>query len=131
MPYYNCVFVSSDSSLSEFQELLVGRICLFFSFTYYGHLHFCTLVDWFFAHSNHPEEDTSLWIVTPNCMSKGAHKRGVILFESIVHETHLIPIYRHNFLLPDFNPKIVDTLDVFVSYYVNQFVDHHTHTLAL
>lgn len=129
-PRYDCIFASGDPSLPGFQGLLVGRVRLFFSFTHRSYQHSCALVDWFSTHSDRPEEDTGLWIVTPDRTPRGAHKRGVIPLESIVRGAHLIPVYGPNFLPSNFDLAVVDTLDIFASYYVNRFVDHHAHTLV-
>lgn len=129
-PRYDCVFLSGDPDVLGFEGLLVGRVRLFFSFMYLGCLHSCALVDWFSTHGNRPDEDSGMWIVTPDIGPRGIRRQGVVSVESIVRGAHLIPVYGQEFLPLNFDSKNIDVLDVFVAYYVNKFADHHTHTLA-
>lgn len=125
---YDCVFASGDEELPGLRGLLTGRLCLLFSFTYRRVQHSCALVEWFTPHGNEPDEDTDLWIVTPDYDATGTRVRGVISLDSLVRGAHLIPVYGLNFLPRNLAAR--DVLSAFQAYFVNKFADHHSHTLA-
>ncbi len=127
-PRYDCIFISTDSTTPGVQGLLVGRLKLLFSFHFEYTQHSCALVDWFSIHGDRPDEDTGMWVVTPDTTPLGDRLRGVIPLDSIVRGAHLIPVFGPNFLHPRFNSD--HTLDAFSAYFVNKFADHHSHTLA-
>lgn len=130
-PRYDCVFATGDPNISGFQGLLVGRVRLLFSFTHHGNKHRCALVEWFSTYGDSPDEDTGMWVVTPDLTVRGVRVKGVISLDSIVRGAHLIPVFGFDFLPPTFDPQRVDVLDVFAAYYINRFADHHTHTLVV
>lgn len=126
-PRYDCILASNDPNIPGLQGLLVGQLKLLFSFSHDYTQHSCALVKWFSIHGDQPDEDTGLWVVTPDFLPSGDHLLGVIPLDSIVRSVHLIPVFRPNFLPPKFDPDY--TLAAFEAYYVNKFADHHSHAL--
>ena len=128
---YDTVFATGDLNIPGFRGLLIGRVRLLFSFFYRKKRHSCALVEWYSTYGSSPDEDTGLWLVTPDVTTNGIRKRGVIPLDSIVRGAHLIPAYGPKFLPPRFDPKTIDIVDAFSAYYVNKFVDHHAHALLV
>jgi hypothetical protein len=118
------VFVETDAELPGMRGMAIARVLLFFSFSLDGVYHPCALVNWLVVHSNEPDPETGLWVVKPEFM--GNHRSvAVVHLDSIVRGAHLLPIYGSNPLPEDFD--FAFSLDVFHAFFVNQYVDHHTH----
>ena len=88
----------------------------------------CALVEWFVLVSDKLCPDTGMWIVKPQIGLGGGRVTSVVHVDSILHGAHLIGVYGNNHLPCDF--KFTDTLDAFISYYVNKFIDHHANEIA-
>lgn len=88
----------------------------------------CALIEWFVPISDRPCPDTGMWIVKPQIGLGGGRVTSVVHVDSILHGAHLIGVYGNNHLPCDF--KFTDTLDAFISYYVNKFIDHHANEIA-
>lgn len=111
------------------EGMLIAHIHLLFSFTDYerdhnGELVECALVSWFLLASEHRDRDTGMWTVKPE--EKVGHPPvQVILLKSIARGAHMIPKYSVGFL-PD-SITHVNALDMFKTYFVNPYIDHHCH----
>ncbi|KAJ7871547.1 hypothetical protein B0H13DRAFT_2554444 [Mycena leptocephala] len=99
-PRYDTVFVVTDSDLQGMQGMVVGRVLLFFSVTHRDSYYPCALVHWI----------VHLAVIHLDCIARGAH---------------LLPVHGSAFLPHDFHFSY--SLDAFRSFFVNRFVDHHTH----
>ncbi|EAU82306.2 hypothetical protein CC1G_08918 [Coprinopsis cinerea okayama7 len=64
-PRRDTVFVVTDEAASGMLGLTVARVQLFFSFTYKKREHLCALVNWFNLEQDEPDEDTGMFVVTP------------------------------------------------------------------
>ena len=83
---------------------------------------------WFSWVGDEADEDTGMWVVEPNVDETGAPFAGIIHLDSILHAAHLIGVCGEAFV-----PKMVtphNYLDLFYSFYVNKFVDHHSFEIA-
>ena len=61
---YDTVFVQIGPDVSGMKGMVIGRVRLFFSFTS-GHTCYpCALVEWFIPKDG-VDEDTGMWVVTP------------------------------------------------------------------
>jgi hypothetical protein len=101
---------------------------LLFSFKYSGTSYPCALVEWFNKAQKNRDTDTGLWIVQPDL--RGVHKRpfmSVIHLDCLLRAVHLMPVYGPR-CMPD-NLRYEWSLDAFQAFYVNHYIDHHTHEL--
>ena len=79
--------------------------------------------------SDEPEPDTGLWVVQPETTCQGMRHASVIHIDSIVHGAHLLPRFPSD--LPVYHKiNYMNALDVYTSFYVNKFIDHHTFEIA-
>ena len=108
--------------------LIVAQVYLFFRFSYGGVNYPCALVRWYTT-SNEPDATTGLWVVRPEFTHRGMRHMGVIHVDSIVRGAHLlarfpsdVPVYREI--------NYMNVLDVYTSFYVNKFIDHHAFEIA-
>ena len=104
--------------------LLVARALLFFSFMVDGELHQCALVHWFSAHSDRPDPDNGMWVVTPD-YSGARRNTSVIHIDSIVRAAHLLPIFDQQPVPHTLN--YTKTLNLFRGFYVNKYIDYHAY----
>ncbi|KAF8509710.1 hypothetical protein BU17DRAFT_77813 [Hysterangium stoloniferum] len=117
-PHYDTVFVNTNLDEDGMHSLDIARIKQFFSFKCQGRLYPCAAVQWYSRCGNEPDEDTGMWIVEPDVYEEDA----------IVHSAHLIAVYGNNPLPKDI--PLCYTLDLFHSYYVNKYIDHHAFEIA-
>jgi hypothetical protein len=106
------------------RELNVACIQLFFSFRYNGVEFPCTLVEWFTRVG--VDHLTGMWVMHPDVICN-RRNRGVIHLDAILCAAHLIPIYGSDPLPLEIDLLI--SLDTFKGYYVNKYIDHHTHEI--
>ena len=66
-----------------------------------------------------------MWIVEPEFNDDGDRVIGIIPLDSIIQACHLIGVYGDDLMPQDFH--FLYSLDVFESFYVNHFIDYHTH----
>lgn len=128
---HDCVFVAQDNNLPGFRGLLVARVHLFFSFKFQAVLYPCALVSWFSSVDDEPDPDTGMWIVSPDTDDSeetGRSPLDVIHLDSIERGAHLIGVAGDDYL--PYGLQHTDSLDIFRSFYVNKFADHHAHEIA-
>jgi len=123
-PRHDTAFVVLDDSQPGMEGMEVGRVLLFFSFHYHHESHSCALINWF-VHDNERDPDTGMWTVQLECDRRGEPTVQVIALETIAHGAHLLPVYGSTRVPDDFSHH--DALDSFNSFFVNHFIDHHTH----
>ena len=120
--------LSTLTFYNRMHGLDVTCVCLFFSFTFYGKSYPCALVHWY-SHVGHgPDDDTGMWIVKADEDAGGAPSAAILHLDTIVRAAHLIGIYGEDFLLSGLTPE--QSLDLFCSYYVNKFIDHHSFAIT-
>lgn len=128
-PRYDCVFVVTDETAEGMRSLDVARVRLFFSFTYAGTYYPCALVHWFSRVGDSPDEDTGLWMVEPDRdATDGSPHAAVIHVDAVLRAAHLIGVYGRDILPKDLSSA--DSLDAFLSFYVNKFADNHAFQIA-
>jgi hypothetical protein len=127
-PRYDCVFIETDATLPGMHGLHVARVKLFFSFSHENINYPCALVEWFVRTSEHPDEDTSMWIVQPEFDVEGNRAMSVVHLDTVLRGAHLIGFYGDVCVPPDL--KYHHALDAFDQYYVNKFIDHHANEIA-
>ena len=123
-PRRDTVFVVLDDSKPGMEGMEIGRVLLLFSFFYRRRHHSCALINWF-VHDDEPDADTGMWTVQLERNWKGEPTVEVIALETIARAAHLLPIYGSTKVPDDFSHH--NALDSFNSFFVNHFIDHHTH----
>ncbi|KAH7905240.1 hypothetical protein BJ138DRAFT_1138338 [Hygrophoropsis aurantiaca] len=127
-PRYDCVYVNMNPNCEAMQGLNIARVLCFFSFTFQGTLYPCALVHWFARISDEPDENTGMWKVQPQFNDDKSAEISIIHIDTIFRAAHLIPVYGSKFV-----PKSIKyhhSYDVFRTFYVNKYADHHTFTLT-
>lgn len=124
-PRYDTVFVETDRELPGMGGLTVGRVFLFFSFTFQDVLYPCALIHWYSLVGLEPDEETRFWVVKPDFKANGSRSLAVVHLKSISRGAHLIGVYGSSFLPEGFH--YANSLDLFRAYFVNCYVDHHAH----
>jgi hypothetical protein len=124
---YDCVFVDTDPLAEGMRGLDVARVRLFFSFKYGEQVYPCALVRWYSRTSNEPDEDTGMWVVEPERNANGP-VTAIIHLDTIVRGAHLIGVYGNKYVPKDLT--FHDSLNIFLTYYVNKFIDNHAFEIA-
>ena len=124
-PRYDTVLVNLDPDAPGMAGMLIARIAMFLSFEFEGSLYLCALVEWFETVGEEPDPVTGMWMVRPELVNN-ERATSLIHVGSIVRACHLLPVCDPDADIPlDFH--FSDTLDAFDTYYVNRFIDYHTH----
>jgi hypothetical protein len=128
MPQYDCIFVNTSNEVNSMRGMEVARAICFFSFVYLGITYPCALVHWFSHISEERDEDSGMWMVSPDFDRNENPNLAVIHIDCIFRAAHLVPIFGDSFV-PD-NITNYNSLDSFKGFYVNCFVDHHAFHIA-
>jgi hypothetical protein len=108
--------------------LLVARVYLLFKFLHDGIDYPCALVHWY-STSSEPDADTGFWVVRPESIQQGMRHMSVIHIDSVVRGAHLLPRFPSD--APVYREiNYMNVLDLYTSFYVNKFVDHHAFEIA-
>ena len=126
-PRYDTIFVNTNPDEDGMRGLDVASVKQFFSFKSQGRLYPCAIVQWYSHCYDEPDEDTGMWVVEPDVYD-GKPTVDIIHLDTIVRSAHLIGVYGKN-PLPK-NIPLCYALDLFNSYYVNKYIDHHAFELA-
>ncbi|KAG1762208.1 hypothetical protein EDD22DRAFT_778730, partial [Suillus occidentalis] len=127
-PQYDCVFVNMDTDTDIMNGLAIARVLCFFSFSHRTSFFQCAVVRWFSHVLDARDPDTGMYVVAPATLEDDTPDISIIHIDCIFRAAHLIPLYGSNFL-----PRAVtshDSYDVFRSYFVNKYADHHTFEIA-
>jgi len=109
-------------------SLLVARVHLLFRFSHDGINYPCALVRWY-STSDEPDPATGFWVVEPEFTHRGTRHMGVIHLDSIVQGAHLLPRFPSD--APVYREiNYMNVLDLYTSFYVNKFINHHTFKIA-
>ncbi|KAJ7100542.1 hypothetical protein C8R44DRAFT_747577 [Mycena epipterygia] len=128
-PRRDTVLLDINSELRGMLRMIIGRVFLFFSFTHHGNDYTCALVQWFPRHGNAPDDDTGLWVVTPEFHGNGQKCLAVVPLNYIARGAHLLPVDGSSLLPEDFHFSY--SLDVFRAFFVNRYADHHIHEFLM
>ena len=128
-PHRDCVCVGmGDSEGIGMRVLLVARVYLFFRFSHISVDYPCALIRWY-SMSDEPDANTGLWVVEPESTRRGARHMGVIHLDTIICGAHLLPKFPSD--APVYREiNYTNVLDVYTSFYVNKYIDHHTFEIA-
>ncbi|KAF8468517.1 hypothetical protein DFH94DRAFT_638438 [Russula ochroleuca] len=123
-PRHDTAFVVLDDFQPGMKGMEIGHVLLFFSFQYRQKHFSCALINWF-VHDDEHDPDTGMWVIQLERDQKGIPTLQVIEIETITRGAHLLPVYGLSRVPDDFSHH--NALDSFRSFFVNHFVDHHTH----
>ncbi|KIL60923.1 hypothetical protein M378DRAFT_83194, partial [Amanita muscaria Koide BX008] len=123
---YDTVFVALDDQ-PGMRGMVIARVLLFFSFQFRRRNFECTLVNWFVREHDEPHPDTRMWEVHPELEPDGSRVLKVIHIDTIVCGAHLLPVFGEG-KIPE-NLHFQFAPDLFNSYFVNHYADHHIHEL--
>lgn len=124
---WDTVFVEVDATILGMCGMEIAHILLFFSFHNHHKDWACALIDWFVHSKDMPDLDTGTWTVHLECDNCRQAMVQVIAIDSITHGTDLLPVYGQTWVPEHFDQ--FEALDMFKSFFVNHFVDHHMHEL--
>lgn len=119
------VFVETNSDQHGICGMCIARVMLFFLFVFEGKYYPCALVHWFVPVGHSVEDETGLWVVKPEFTLNGQRHLAVVHLDCISRGAHLTGVYGSSLLPDDFHFSY--SLDVFRSYFVNSYADHHMH----
>jgi len=105
----------------------VVRVLAFFSFTHRNKLYPCALVHWYSIIGDDPDEDTGMWMVSPD-MVEGSPEVSIIHLDTIFRAAHLLPSFGQAHLARGIT--YYNSLDAFLAFYVNKFIDNHAFEIA-
>ncbi|KAL0056742.1 hypothetical protein AAF712_016652 [Marasmius tenuissimus] len=126
-PRRDCVFVNQDPTLPGFRGLYVARV-LHFLAVLHDHQHYtCAVVTGFTTPHDHPDPLTGMWIVEPDGDDE-EKQMDIIPLQSILRGAHLIGVSGEEWIPNDHS--YTDSLDDFQAFYVNKYIDHHSHEIA-
>jgi len=103
----------------------IVRVHLFFSFKVGDDIFLCMLIHHFCKSFDDPDPDNGMWIVEPDFNSNKYRIMSVVHVDSIVCTVHLLPVFWGDMLVPS-EINLSHTLDVFMAFYVNKYIDYHT-----
>ena len=126
--HYDTIFVNTDPSVKGMRGLSVARVQLFFLFSHDGIEYPCALVHWFTRVGDLPDVDTGMWVVKPDISDDGENLISIIHLTTVVRACHLIPVFGPQRISRTLS--CTDTLDTFIHFYVNKYVDHHAFEIA-
>ncbi|KAI0246101.1 hypothetical protein BJV78DRAFT_1135903, partial [Lactifluus subvellereus] len=121
---YDTMFVETNVGLDGMPGMAIGCARLFFSFKAWGKVYSCALVHWLVPFDE-PDGDTGMWVVQPEFQGNGCRTLSIIPLDCVTRAANLLPIYGSSFLPEDFH--FSDSLDLFLAYFVNPYIDHHSH----
>lgn len=123
-PRYDTVLVQNDEPDAPMGEMLVGRVKAFLAFSHETIRYPCALVEWFIPQGNAPDPLTGMWIVKPE-LRGGAKTIAIVHLDCITRACHLMPVFGRATVPNDF--RFSDSLDAFRAFYVNHYIDYHSH----
>ena len=123
----DCVFVEQDADEPGFRGLFVAQVRAFLAITHNRNTIPCAVVSEFTTIGDQPCPDTGMWMVKPDYL-RGERAISIIHLDSILRGAHLMGIAGKKFI-PN-HLTLHNSLDAFQAYYVNKYIDHHSHELA-
>ncbi|KAI6098291.1 hypothetical protein EDD16DRAFT_1768168 [Pisolithus croceorrhizus] len=128
-PRFDCIFIVTDPQAEGMRGLDVAHVLCFFLFKYQGTFYPCAVIHWFDRVGEGPDEATGMWIVRPGYRMRNLRNIAVVHIDTIYRAAHLIPVYAtHNIDSRDIKPHC--SYDMFHSFYVNKYADHHAFEIA-
>jgi hypothetical protein len=103
--------------------MIVGCILAFLSFSFNDTVYPCALIDHFKQVGQGPDPITGMWRVWPEL--RGSQPvRAIVHIGTILHNVHLISVFSTGYIPQQLHYS--KSLDIFSSFYVNKYADHHS-----
>lgn len=128
-PRFDCAFVVTDLQAEGMHGLDIARILCLFSVKYLGTFYPCAVVHWFDCVGDGPDLDTGMWIVRTGYRSRNVRNIAIIHIDTIYCAAHLIPIYTAQNVNSS-ELRSHRSYNMFRSFYVNKYADHHAFEIA-
>ncbi|THU81212.1 hypothetical protein K435DRAFT_873567 [Dendrothele bispora CBS 962.96] len=125
----DCVLVVTNQLRSGFRGMSVARVFLFFSFKHDNILYQCALIHWFNAVGQRPDVKTGMWMVKPSYYGTSSQhpSLAVVHIDTILRGVHILPVYGRNLIPSRLHYSM--SLDIFSTFYVNHYADHHANEI--
>ncbi len=117
---YDTVFVRTEND-----PVAIGRVCLFFQFSYNGTKYPSALIHWFMKPESQPSELNGMWVVEPMRNPDSSPVASIVSVDALIRAAHLLPAFATDKFV-DKDIRFDETLDYFDTFYVNRYVDHHS-----
>ncbi|KAJ2989849.1 hypothetical protein NUW54_g8655 [Trametes sanguinea] len=128
VPRYDTILIRVDVHAPGVRGMQVARMKALLSFTFENFLYECALVQWFTFDDDAPDALTGMWRLRPHIVDN-VHVTSVVDLSSIIRACHLMPVFGTTSLPVDFS--FIDSLDAFNAYYLNTYIDYHSHETLL
>ena len=69
-----------------------------------------------------------MWMVQPDIADDGSCIMDIIHLDTVYHAAHLLPSFGDDFIPKGITAE--NSLDLFIAFYVNKFIDHHAFNIA-
>jgi hypothetical protein len=128
-PRRDCLLINVDERYRGFAKGMdVGRVRLFFSFEHEGTVYPCALLEWF--KKDGYDLLTRMWKVVPE-IEGNRRKMSVVHLGTVIRAAHLSPDFGRSERRFPARFDFRKALECFRAYYVNKYIDGHTHELML
>ncbi|KAF9528314.1 hypothetical protein CPB83DRAFT_767174 [Crepidotus variabilis] len=127
-PRRDTVFVETDHVRPGMLGMTIARVFLFFSFTFLRQSYSCAFVHWIERDGDEVDPETGLWVVRPEFIGN-QRSMAVIDLDCIARGAHLLPVFGPAPLPATLH--FSQSLDIFRAFFVNRFIDHHSHEFVL
>ncbi|KAF8325909.1 hypothetical protein F5887DRAFT_1065217 [Amanita rubescens] len=111
----DCVLIVEEEDRPGMKGMMVGRVQCFLSFSHLDNHYHCALIDHFKRVGARPDPVTGLWKVPI---------QSVIHIDTILRNVHLIPVFGDGNVPQGLHYH--HSFDVFDTFYVNKYADHHS-----
>ena len=118
----DCVFVEHAEDIAGFCGMFTAQVYAFIKFKYNSITFHCAVVKLFSTIGDLLCPNTSMWTAQED------DEYDLVHIDTIVHAAHLIGIVGESIIPHGLLPS--DTLNVFKTFYINKFIDHHAFELA-
>jgi hypothetical protein len=123
---HDTVLVRHGTIEDGFCGMLVGRVKTFLSLKHDTITYPTALVEWFVPSSDAPDPVTGMWIIEPH-IADGQRSVGLVHLDTVVRGCQLIGVCGNQRLPGGFS--FTYSLDTFKRFYVNRYLDYHSHEL--
>ena len=121
---YDTVLINSNPDIDGAQGFEIACVLLFFAFWHHIKHYPCALIHWFSFVGLEPDQDTGLWIVEPSFDDGSSPFLVIFHIDSIYRAVHLLAAHQDAQFI-NHTLMMHSTLNVFKSFYINRYVDHH------
>ncbi|KAF8322392.1 hypothetical protein F5887DRAFT_1087226 [Amanita rubescens] len=125
----DCVFVRQDPNLPGIRGLRIAQVKALLKFKHNRVTYPCALVSWFKLVGDSPCDVTGMWVVGREIGEDGQRLVELIHLDTVFRSAHLIGIADPSCYVP-YEVDYMNSLDAFKTFYVNKYIDYHTHEVV-